>query len=86
MGLFAIIGWIIFGFIVGAIARFLLPGEQRMGWIMTTVLGVVGSFVGGGIWWVIFNGQGAMEYGGFVTATLGAMLVLYLYTKFVPQS
>ena len=43
----AIIGWIIFGLIVGAIARFLMPGTQSMGMIMTILIGVAGSFVGG---------------------------------------
>ena len=42
-----IIGWIIFGLLVGIIARFVLPGPHPMGAIMTTLLGVAGSFFGG---------------------------------------
>ena len=43
----AFIGWIVFGFVIGVIARFLMPGPQPMGIILTTVLGVAGSFLGG---------------------------------------
>ena len=42
-----IIGTIIVGLIVGALARFLMPGEQKMGWILTCVLGIVGSLAAG---------------------------------------
>ena len=44
-----ILGWIVFGLVAGAIARLLMPGRQPIGLIMTTVLGIVGSFVGGAI-------------------------------------
>ena len=47
--LLTVLGWAIFGLIAGAIARFVLPGRQSMGWLMTMILGVVGSFVGGGL-------------------------------------
>src|SRR4051794_28767273 len=50
-----IIGTIIVGLIVGALARFVLPGDQKMGWIMTCLLGIAGSvvagFVGQGLGW-----------------------------------
>ena len=42
-----IILWVIFGIIVGAIAKMIMPGNQNMGWLMTSALGIVGSFVGG---------------------------------------
>jgi uncharacterized membrane protein YeaQ/YmgE (transglycosylase-associated protein family) len=43
----AIIGWIILGLIIGALAKFVMPGNQNMGWLMTIILGIVGSIVGG---------------------------------------
>jgi uncharacterized membrane protein YeaQ/YmgE (transglycosylase-associated protein family) len=52
---FHIIGWAVFGLIVGAIARFLVPGKQPMSLLMTALLGVVGSLVGGGISWLIWG-------------------------------
>ena len=45
-----ILTWIIFGLIAGAIAKFVMPGNQGMGWLMTIILGIVGAFVGGWIW------------------------------------
>ena len=42
-----IIGWLLFGLIVGAIAKFLMPGRDPGGWIVTILLGIAGSFVGG---------------------------------------
>ena len=76
---------VIVGFVVGLVARAVMPGTQTIGWILTAVLGVAGSFVAGFIgqavgWYQA--GQGA----GFVGSVLGAMLVLYLYTRFVASS
>ena len=47
MGIFEIIGWAIFGLIVGLIARLLMPGRDPMGLIMTSILGIAGSLLGG---------------------------------------
>jgi uncharacterized membrane protein YeaQ/YmgE (transglycosylase-associated protein family) len=49
-------GWIVFGFLVGLIARALMPGTQKMGFIATTLLGVAGSFVGGFIANLVWGG------------------------------
>jgi uncharacterized membrane protein YeaQ/YmgE (transglycosylase-associated protein family) len=72
-----IIGTIIIGFLVGLVARFLKPGNDKMGWVFTTIVGVVGAFVGR------FLGQAlgiyrADEPAGFIGAVLGAILVLAL--------
>ncbi|MBC7690498.1 MAG: GlsB/YeaQ/YmgE family stress response membrane protein [Methylotenera sp.] len=73
-----ILGWILFGFVVGLIARALMPGRDPMGLVGTTALGVVGALLGG---WI---GQAAGWYGpedgaGFLAATVGAMVVLAIY-------
>jgi uncharacterized membrane protein YeaQ/YmgE (transglycosylase-associated protein family) len=75
-----IIGTIVVGLIVGALARWVMPGEQKMGWILTIVLGVVGSMVAGFIgqalgWYEA--GQGA----GWIASVLGAVLVLFVVGK-----
>jgi uncharacterized membrane protein YeaQ/YmgE (transglycosylase-associated protein family) len=72
-----IIGTIIVGLIVGAIARFLLPGEQKMGWIMTCLLGIAGSLVAGYAgqalgWYAV--GQSA----GWIASVLGAIALLVI--------
>ena len=75
-----IIGAIIVGGIVGALARWLMPGEQKMGWILTILLGIGGSvvagFVGKAIGWYR-PGQGA----GWIASVLGALLLLFLVEK-----
>jgi len=75
-----ILGWIIFGLIVGALAKFVMPGKDPGGWIITTLLGIIGAVVGG------FLGRmlGLYKEGepaGFVGAFLGAVLVLWIYRK-----
>jgi uncharacterized membrane protein YeaQ/YmgE (transglycosylase-associated protein family) len=75
-----IIGTIIVGLVVGAIARFVLPGEQKMGWIMTCLLGIAGSFAAGFIgqalgWYQV--GQGA----GWIGSIVGAVVLLFAYSK-----
>ncbi len=75
----------IVGFVVGLIARAILPGEQKLGIILTAVLGIVGSFVAGFIgqavgWYQA--GQGA----GFIGSVVGAIVVLWGYGKFKGSS
>lgn len=70
-----IIGTLIVGLIVGAIARFVLPGEQKMGWILTCLLGVAGSFLAGYVgqqmgWYAV--GQTA----GWIASVVGAVVLL----------
>ena len=78
-----IIGWIVAGLIVGAIARLLVPGRQAMGIITTIALGIVGALVGGGISYLIWGEPGepfsANAWPGYLIAILGAALVLWLY-------
>ena len=75
-----VLGWIVFGFVVGAIARFLIPGSQPMGMILTTILGIVGSFVGGALG-NVFHGGSPFDPtpSGWLGAIVGAFLVLFLY-------
>ena len=85
MGLMHILWSIIVGFIVGLIARAILPGAQHMGFIMTAVLGIVGSFVGGFIGSLISRPrEGSMFHpAGFLMSIIGALIVLFLWTRFM---
>ena len=72
-----IIGTIIVGLIVGAIARLVLPGEQKMGWILTCLLGIGGSLLAG------FLGQAMGWYtvgqtAGWIASVVGAVLLLFI--------
>lgn len=73
-----ILGWIVFGLVVGAVAKLLMPGRDGGGIIITTVLGIVGALIGG------FIGQALGLYGpgdaaGFLMALIGAVIVLSIY-------
>lgn len=73
-----VIGWIVFGLIVGIVAKFLMPGRDPGGFIVTTILGVVGALVGGFVGRALgFYAPG--EPAGFLMAVLGAVVVLLLY-------
>ncbi len=76
----SIIGWILFGLIVGVVAKLLMPGRDPGGMIVTILLGIGGALVGG------FIGRAFGWYGegdpvGFIMAVIGAILVLFAYRK-----
>ncbi len=69
---------LIIGFVVGLLARAIKPGADAMGWIMTIVLGIAGSFVGGllaGMLGLSNNGG----FGGLVISVIGAIILLFVY-------
>lgn len=70
-----VIGTLIIGFIVGLVARFIKPGDDRMGIILTTVVGIVGAFLGSYLGQA-FGMYGPNEPAGFVGAVIGAIIVL----------
>jgi uncharacterized membrane protein YeaQ/YmgE (transglycosylase-associated protein family) len=73
-----IIGWIVFGLVVGALAKLVMPGDDPGGMIATTVLGIVGALLGG---WV-GRAMGMYDEGepaGFLMALVGAVVLLAGY-------
>jgi uncharacterized membrane protein YeaQ/YmgE (transglycosylase-associated protein family) len=80
--MFGVIGWIIFGLIVGALAKLVMPGRDPGGIIVTMLLGIAGALIGG---WI---GRAAGWYGpndsaGFLMSFLGAILLLFIYRMMV---
>jgi uncharacterized membrane protein YeaQ/YmgE (transglycosylase-associated protein family) len=73
-----ILGWIVFGLIVGVIAKLLMPGRDPGGIIVTMVLGIVGALLGGFIGRAL-GMYSADEPAGFIMALVGAVLVLFIY-------
>jgi len=78
---FSIVGWMVFGLIVGALAKLVMPGRDLGGVLVTIALGIAGAVVAG------FIGQSvgwyqAGEPAGFVAAILGAVLLLFIYRRF----
>jgi uncharacterized membrane protein YeaQ/YmgE (transglycosylase-associated protein family) len=79
--MFGFIGWILFGLVVGVIAKLLMPGRDPGGFIITILLGIAGAMLGG------FVGRALGLYGpeepaGFFMAVLGSILLLVLYRFF----
>ena len=78
-----IISWIFLGLIAGALAKFLVPGKDPGGFIVTILIGIVGAILGGFLG--SFIGLGRVEsfdIGGLIIATLGAIILLVLYRLF----
>lgn len=73
--MFAILGFLIFGLIAGAIARLLVPGRDSMGLVATMALGILGSLLGGFLARALFHRDGV----GLVGSVVGAIIVLLVY-------
>jgi uncharacterized membrane protein YeaQ/YmgE (transglycosylase-associated protein family) len=73
-----ILGWIVFGLVVGAIAKLLMPGKDPGGIIVTMVLGIVGALLGGFVGRAL-GMYNANESAGFIMALVGAIFVLLIY-------
>ncbi|GAA2356738.1 GlsB/YeaQ/YmgE family stress response membrane protein [Saccharopolyspora halophila] len=81
-----IIGWIVLGLIVGALAKLIMPGKDPGGIIVTMILGVVGAFLGGLIGQYVFNMGGLQNFWSWSTwglALLGSLIVLGVYRVIV---
>lgn len=79
--MFGLLMTIIIGFVVGVIAKLIMPGKENIGWILTTLLGIAGSIVatylGQAVGWYE-AGQGA----GWIGSIVGAFLLLWIFQKF----
>ena len=73
-----VLGWIVFGLIVGVIAKFIMPGRDPGGIIVTILLGIVGAILGGSIGRVL-GWYGPEDSAGFLMSLVGAIALLALY-------
>lgn len=73
----------IVGLVVGAIARFIMPGVENMGWLMTAVVGIAGSFIGGFIARLFSKpADGAIVHpAGLLLSVVGALILLFVVKK-----
>lgn len=81
-----ILSWIILGLLAGMLAKWIMPGKDGGGFIMTTLLGIAGAFVGG--WVGSLFGLGAVgefSLGSLITAIIGALLLLFIYNKMIKK-
>lgn len=81
-----LVSWIIFGLIIGAIARLFVPGPTPLGCLGTMFVGILGSLLGGFIAWAL-SGMPEHEYrpAGFLGAILGAIVVVAIYHRFIAR-
>lgn len=77
-----ILGWILFGLVVGALAKLLMPGRDPGGIIVTILLGIAGALLGGFVGRALgFYGEG--EPAGWIMSFLGAVVLLVIYRTIV---
>lgn len=77
-----IVSMLIVGVIAGYLARLIVPGRDPMGVVATIVLGVIGSFIGGFLGYVLFGkdlDEGALQPSGIIGAIIGAVIALLIY-------
>jgi uncharacterized membrane protein YeaQ/YmgE (transglycosylase-associated protein family) len=87
MGDVGIISWAIWGLVVGAVARLLMPGRQPIGFIWTIVLGVVGALAGGFVATEVLNiaDSDEFDFGSFLIAVGASLLLLWLFSRFAAR-
>jgi uncharacterized membrane protein YeaQ/YmgE (transglycosylase-associated protein family) len=79
-----IVSLIIIGLIAGALARLIIPGKQDISIPMTILLGIIGSFVGGFLGYLIFHkdsSNGFVQPSGIIGSVIGSIIVLLIWTK-----
>jgi uncharacterized membrane protein YeaQ/YmgE (transglycosylase-associated protein family) len=76
----SVLGWMLFGLIVGIIAKLIMPGRDPGGILVTMLIGIVGAVLGGFIGRALGLYQPG-EPAGFFVATLGAILLLFIYRR-----
>lgn len=81
--MFHLLWMLIVGLVVGAIARWFMPGVENMGWLMTALLGIAGSFIGGFIARLFSKpADGAIVHpAGLILSVIGAMILLFVARK-----
>lgn len=78
----AILSWICLGLLAGILAKWIMPGKDGGGIVITMLLGIAGAFVGGWLGSLLGVGTtGGLSIGSIITATLGAVLLLFIYRK-----
>jgi uncharacterized membrane protein YeaQ/YmgE (transglycosylase-associated protein family) len=80
--MFGIVGWIVFGLIVGIIAKLLMPGRDPGGFVITMLLGIAGAVLGGFIGRAL-NLYGPNDAAGLFMSVLGAVVLLFGYRMLV---
>jgi len=79
--MFGVLGWMLFGLVVGAVAKLVMPGRDPGGMIVTMLIGIVGALLGGWIGQAV-GWYGPQDGAGFLMSLVGAVILLWLYRVF----
>jgi len=79
--MFNILGWIIFGLIAGLLAKWIMPGKDPGGLIVTILIGIAGSFIGGFLAGLIGITDLSGFFGSMIFAVIGALVLLFAYRQ-----
>ena len=82
--MFGVLGWMLFGLIVGALAKLVMPGRDPGGIIVTMVIGIVGALLGGWLGRAV-GWYGPNDGAGYLVSILGAILLLWIYRMVVAR-
>jgi len=74
-----IILFLIFGLIIGALARLIVPGREPGGWIVSMIIGVIGAYLGGFVGRILGLYPSYQSTGGMIASLLGAIVVAFIY-------
>ena len=80
--MFGVLGWILFGLIVGVLAKLIMPGRDPGGFLVTIVIGIVGALIGGVIGRAL-GFYGPQQSAGWLMSIVGAILLLWIYRVIV---
>jgi len=86
MGLFSIVIWLLYGILVGSLARKIHPGDDPEGFLPTMGIGISGSFLGGGINFLLGWGTSPFQSSGLIMGILGGVITCALYRLYKSQS
>jgi uncharacterized membrane protein YeaQ/YmgE (transglycosylase-associated protein family) len=82
--MFGVLGWILFGLIVGVLAKLIMPGRDPGGFLVTIAIGIVGALIGGVIGRVL-GFYGPQQSAGWLMSIVGAIVLLWIYRVVVGQ-
>ena len=86
MGLFSILMWMLYGMVVGSLSKAIHPGADPEGFFTTMAIGISGSFLGGGVNFVMGWGNSPLQSSGIIMGILGGVITCALYRWYKSQS
>jgi uncharacterized membrane protein YeaQ/YmgE (transglycosylase-associated protein family) len=83
--LLTLLCWVVYGLVVGTVAKWLHPGPDPKGFLPTIGIGIAGSYVGGLLSWLLFGVGGPLHPAGLVFGIIGGVICCFLYHKYLEK-